>query len=144
MQAGRWIRFLVLSAMITVLVSCDTASRPGAPTEARGAQATPGGLRAAYVAAVQARASEVSRVERAATGLSAANPAQDFTASFTRAGLQIAPVKAEGSSWSTAPARWGCEGDLSTVEGAEPEASGNRVEYRRGSFVEWYVNGPLG
>ena len=33
---------------------------------------------------------------------------------------------------------------LRTVADAPPAARGNRVEYRRGNLVEWYVNGPLG
>src|SRR5262245_59567732 len=121
MQSGRRSCFWVLLAIVTVLVSCDMAfRRPGARTETAGAQAMSPGLRAAYIAAMQARASDEYRVEHAATTLSAANPAQGMTAAFTGAGVELAPAAAEGARWSVAPARWGCEGDLRAVSSAEP------------------------
>ena len=33
---------------------------------------------------------------------------------------------------------------LRVVEPVEPEVNGNRVEYRRGPLVEWYVNDERG
>ncbi|MBI4574001.1 MAG: hypothetical protein HY713_12045 [candidate division NC10 bacterium] len=49
------------------------------------------------------------------------------------------------------PARWhlaltsvGYGDSLHPAAPAIPQAMANRVEYRRGSLTEWYLNGPLG
>ncbi|WP_437568000.1 DNRLRE domain-containing protein [Sorangium sp. So ce542] len=113
-------------------------------------------LRAAYIAAVQSSAPESYRVVEApsagkAPGLRAPNPAHRLTADFSASGVRIAPEEGEGRwSFSMAPARYGCAGDLRAVASAAPRAANNRVELRRQGaspgeeLVEWYVNGPLG
>ena len=47
-------------------------------------------------------------------------------------------------SWRIALRAYGYGDALKQVRTASPEASLNRVEYRRGPLTEWYVNGPLG
>ncbi|MBK9259788.1 MAG: hypothetical protein IPM54_08105 [Polyangiaceae bacterium] len=39
---------------------------------------------------------------------------------------------------------YGCEGAISKLSDAEPEAEGNRVWYRHDGLESWYLNGPLG
>ncbi|MCC6553316.1 MAG: hypothetical protein IT372_09895, partial [Polyangiaceae bacterium] len=103
-------------------------------------------LRAAYVQAVQRSASEEYAIDRSDRVLRALNPSQGLRADFDVEEARVAPLVEGGAgwSWTVTPSRWGCADDLSPVSGAAPEASGNRVEYRREGLTEWYVNGPLG
>jgi hypothetical protein len=39
---------------------------------------------------------------------------------------------------------YGYGGALLSMSAAAPEASANRVEYRRRTLTEWYLNGPIG
>jgi hypothetical protein len=81
-----------------------------------------------------------------------AKPESDGSASFQlKSGLK-ATFKSEGLSLLTAgPSHWhlsfrafGYGDSLRPARPALLQASHNRVEYRRGSLTEWYVNGPLG
>ncbi len=73
--------------------------------------------------------------------LSAQNPAQELEADFTRQGMDVRSGQAH---WRLALAGYGYGDRLEKVEGAAPQTQANRVEYRRGPLVEWYVNGPAG
>ena len=42
--------------------------------------------------------------------------------------------------WGMTLQRFGYKGAMRTVEKAERVADGNRIEYRRGGLVEWYIN----
>ncbi|WP_437761389.1 FG-GAP repeat protein [Sorangium sp. So ce281] len=102
-------------------------------------------LRAAYIAAVQAGASEAYRAEQEGAALRAQNPAQRFGAELTTSGVTIAPSEGQGDwRWSVATVGYGCDGALDPVQAAAPTTAEGRIEYRRGDLVEWYVNGPLG
>ncbi|WP_437821898.1 DNRLRE domain-containing protein [Sorangium sp. So ce1078] len=128
------------------------AAAPASPEAA----AAPAHLRAAYIAAVQSSAPESYGVIEVSPGrkaprLRAPNPAHRLNAEFSASGVRIAPEDDEGRwSFSMAPARYGCAGDLREVASAAPRAANNRVELRRQGaspgeeLVEWYVNGPLG
>src|SRR5262245_11896394 len=61
---------------------CDRPAGQGAAS----AQAAPPELRAAYIASVQAGASQEYRVERAGAGWVAKNPGQQFSVELTAAG----------------------------------------------------------
>ncbi|WP_437276115.1 DNRLRE domain-containing protein [Sorangium sp. So ce375] len=127
------------------------AAAPAAP-----GAAAPARLRAAYIEAVQASAPESYRVLEGSPGatgasLRAPNPAHRLAADFSASGVRIAPEEGDARwSFSMAPARYGCAGDLREVPRAAPSAAKNRVELRRQGaspgeeLVEWYVNGPLG
>ncbi|MDI3287929.1 hypothetical protein QHF83_31745, partial [Polyangium sp. 15x6] len=105
-------------------------------------------LRAAAIAARQAEAGEAYRFARGEPGrpLRADNPAQGFVAEMNAASVRIESSTGGGEAFqaSLTFAGFGCEGDLRAPALAEPTASGNRTEYRRGDVTEWYVNGPLG
>ncbi|WP_437984572.1 FG-GAP repeat protein [Sorangium sp. So ce117] len=105
----------------------------------------PPGLRAAYIAAVQAGASEAYRAEQEGAAVRVQNPAQRFGAELTASGVTIAPSEGQGDwRWSVATVGYGCDRALDPVQAAAPTTAEGRVEYRRGDLVEWYVNGPLG
>jgi len=69
------------------------------------------------------------------------NPGHRLKARFTREGAE---VEAAGNRFRIQFAGYG-RGDRHTSPlSIQPQASANRVEYRRGHLTEWYVNGPLG
>lgn len=76
-----------------------------------------------------------------AAGLTADNPAQALDAQFTRQGVE---VRSGSAKWRFALRSYGYGENLRRVREATPKTYANRVEYRRGSLVEWYVNGPMG
>jgi trimeric autotransporter adhesin len=75
------------------------------------------------------------------TGFEAQNLRHMLAIDFTSDGVA---VRKRGASWKLALRAYGYSGDLEAVDEAAPQARTNRVEYRRGSLTEWYVNGPLG
>ncbi|HTN89711.1 MAG TPA: DNRLRE domain-containing protein, partial [Sorangium sp.] len=158
-----WFGQMIAAAVVAGCGSGAEPSGPSSPAEgAAAAPATPRAasspahLRAAYIAAVQSDAPEGYRViEGSPSGksarLRAPNPAHRLAADFSASGVRIAPDEGEARwSFSMAPSRYGCAGDLREVASAAPSAARNRVEFRRRGpspgeeLVEWYVNGPLG
>ncbi|WP_437620250.1 FG-GAP repeat protein [Sorangium sp. So ce1151] len=102
-------------------------------------------LRAAYIAAVQAGASEAYSAEQGGAAVRVHNPAQRFGAELTTSGVTLAPSEGQGDwRWSVATVGYGCDSALDPVQAAAPTIAEGRIEYRRGDLVEWYVNGPLG
>jgi hypothetical protein len=74
-------------------------------------------------------------------GYEVANPRQKLNARFGSRGLE---VQAESTRFGMSVRGYGYGTTLTSVRQARPIAASNRVEYRRGSFTEWYVNGPMG
>ncbi|HXB63599.1 MAG TPA: hypothetical protein VNV42_01870 [Solirubrobacteraceae bacterium] len=75
-------------------------------------------------------------------GLHAHNPAQQLRVAFSRRGVTVASGEARLGMALTA---YGYASALMPLASTiAPRASGNRVNYRRRSLTEWYVNGPLG
>ena len=77
-----------------------------------------------------------------ADGLQAANPANQFTTTFGRDAIEIAP--ATGAPWTMQATAISTDGGRLPLAAAAPIISGTRVEYRRDGMTEWYVNGPQG
>jgi trimeric autotransporter adhesin len=75
-------------------------------------------------------------------GLQARNPVQALRTDFAREGIRVDADA--GGQWGLTMKGWGHGDHLAQVQAAEPHRDGNRVEYQRGSLVEWYVNGPAG
>ena len=69
------------------------------------------------------------------------NPSQSCRMGFSSKGVEIHSGE---SVWGLSLASWGYGAGQSPVQAAEPQGTGNRVEYRRGALIEWYVNGPFG
>jgi len=74
-------------------------------------------------------------------GFAVDNVRHDLEARFRFDGLR---VREGATELGLVLGAWGYGEALSPVAAAAPEASANRVEYRRGPLTEWYVNGPLG
>jgi hypothetical protein len=81
------------------------------------------------------------RVRGQASAVHTENALNKFAADFTSAGVDVVSgvahlqIKLNGYGYGDA---------LNTVAEVAPHASSNRVEYRRGSLTEWYINGPVG
>jgi len=76
----------------------------------------------------------------------ARNPRHSLHATFDAGGVHLGPLSAEKAGW-----HWGLRLESYGYERAmlapqEPEivVSANRIEYRRGELVEWYVNDETG
>ena len=74
-------------------------------------------------------------------GFHATNPHQNLAAHFAANGVE---VRHGSSRWAMTLRSWGYGDALAKLEAVQPQASSNRVEYRRDSMTEWYVNGPAG
>jgi len=96
----------------------------------------------AVVSATLGRSDARYRVEAVHDGLRAQNPVQALRTDFTRHGMQVRT--GDGTHWGMALHGYGYGDGLEMVREAAPHSDGNRVEYRRGTLVEWYVNGPAG
>ena len=76
-----------------------------------------------------------------AVGPRAANARHEIQTEFTQRGIAIV----SGNDRVTFALKEAGYGDaLSSISPAAPHARANRVEYRRGTLVEWYANGPSG
>jgi len=74
-------------------------------------------------------------------GFRAQNPEHQLAADFTETGVE---VRAGTATWKLALRGYGYGEDGHTAAAVAPQASVNRIEYRRGPLTEWYVNGPVG
>lgn len=70
------------------------------------------------------------------------NEQHRFAATF-RAGGVVVSMRDE-SVWGMRLATYGRPGQMVHTADATLHANGNRIEYRRGALVEWYVNDPRG
>jgi hypothetical protein len=124
-------------------------TRPGSPPAGRwkgpgrGAGMSPE-LRAAFLASVQHGApKEYSLIQEGPGRVRGRNERHMLEALF-EAGTMTLTGPAGAWEMSLATDAIGCEGSLDAVAEASPEASKNRLEYRRGGVTEWYENGQLG
>ncbi len=69
------------------------------------------------------------------------NADQALSAVFAARGVEF---RHGADRWSMAFRGHGDANKAGTASAIAPEATANRVEYRRDSLTEWYVNGPLG
>ena len=66
---------------------------------------------------------------------------RQWSADFNSAGMKVA---SQSSAWKMSLRTYGYGTALKTFSRSSPTAERNRIEYRRGSVTEWYVNGPAG
>jgi hypothetical protein len=85
------------------------------------------------------------REQKDGRGYQSFNPAQDARAAYTEAGISVQPPRPEDTwQWRMKLQSYGYGTRQQAVLQATPVASGNRIEYRRGTLMEWYVNGKRG
>jgi hypothetical protein len=102
------------------------------------------GLPLAARGSVSAALGADSRAYRARSGgrgVSAANPKQRLSASFTSAGVS---VNSGAMRLGLSVRGVGFGSSLTSPATAMPRARGNRIMYSRPGLSEWYANGPLG
>lgn len=81
------------------------------------------------------------RLHRQGETYYAPNHAQELHVTFTRESVEVRPLKAKGQwHWGLHLRGYGYGDQMEPVSGAERVVIDNRVEYRRGDLVEWYVN----
>ncbi len=116
--------------------SSSRASQPPTPSFSKE-------LRAAYIAAVQAQASDEYSARSFGDIKYLNNPAQRFSLTVDSKGLTLVP---EGKTWHLALRTDAVGCSETEVPVAEPtlRSVGNRVHVERGELEEWYANGPLG
>ena len=150
-----WTRF-VLALSLTVLVSLASGQKVsgnqtfGSPTtKAHPTSQQPRQLLSSLPLAAQAMISATLgrddaryRVGTAQGALCAESPNHALGTYFTLNGIQVRTGR--GTPWRMTLRGYGYGDRLEQVREATPVSQGNRVEYRRGPLVEWYVNGPAG
>jgi hypothetical protein len=150
-----WTGF-VLALSLTVFVSLASGQKAsgnqtfGSPTmKAHPTSQQPKQLLSSLPLAAQAMISDTLgrddaryRVGTAHGALCAENPSHTLEADFTRNGIQV--HTGGGTQWRMTLRGYGYGDRLEQMREATPVSQGNRVEYRRGPLVEWYVNGPAG
>jgi trimeric autotransporter adhesin len=130
--------FLTIFSLITCLFLATSAfaAESGPSSFSR----LPAGAQAAISAAI-GRDVAAYHVRASADGFHADNIRHDLSLEFGPGGVMIR----NGQALFQMQARgYGYEESLKTFEPVAPQAVDNRVEYRRGPFTEWYVNGPMG
>jgi FG-GAP repeat len=75
------------------------------------------------------------------TGVEVVNVRHKLTSAFNSQGIE---VRLGNAHWGMRLRGYGYGDEIKVVEVIAPQVSFNRVEYRRGSLTEWYVNGPMG
>ncbi len=80
-------------------------------------------------------------VTAASGGFHAESPEHALAVDFTSQGIE---VHSGTAWWGMALRGYGYGDALLSMSSAAPRASANRVEYRRGTLTEWYLNGPIG
>ena len=95
----------------------------------------------ASVSAAIGRDIPAYQVRIGAGGLHTDNPRQKLSADFALDGVEVRSGQAQ---FRMQPRGYGYGKALQSLGAVVPRADANRVEYRRGQFTEWYVNGPMG
>jgi hypothetical protein len=130
-------RFLPVAAFVLTLVISASASQSRTAGHAVSlpiaAQSRISATLGSEIPDYQARARE--------SGFRIKNARQRLTADFAAQGVEI---QAGAEHVRVQLLGYGYGDALQSVSDTVPQAISNRVEYRRGAFTEWYVNGPAG
>jgi hypothetical protein len=127
---------LTLGILVTLSLSLAASGLNGAEPSSR----VPSSAQSKISATI---GSDIPRyyARTAYAGFTLANSSHDFVTDFTSQGVE---VKSGDGHWGFALLGYGYGDALTTVSATSPQASANRVEYRRRALTEWYVNGPAG
>ena len=142
----------ILSTATTVAPSSTPSATPDDGTHKAIAELKRRGLYTSLRAAMQKTLYKAREDARSGV-VNAANPAQGFDAAFTRSGLLLTSAAPQRKGTQHPPSAWRGTlhlqtiirgGNLIPVPDAAPIIANDRVEYRRGSLIEWYRNTPSG
>ena len=126
------------TSIIALLVLCTAAA--ASDRRGQGLVALSGTARASISAALGADIADY-HITATNTGLFARNPQQNMAVSFTPAGIN---VRTGHAAWEMALRGYGRGNRIAPAQSVVPQLTVNRVQYRRGTLTEWYVNGPVG
>jgi trimeric autotransporter adhesin len=115
-------------------------SAPSAAVKGNATSSVPIAARAGISAAL-GRDDSSYAISRQAGRMTATTPDHKLSAEFQRDGVR---VRAGQADMGLALLSYGYGAEMRKASKAEPQASQNRVEYKRGALTEWYENGPLG
>ncbi|MGH8555062.1 MAG: hypothetical protein ACREUD_05795 [Gammaproteobacteria bacterium] len=133
---------LGLAPRIPVGVTPNPGDRPAAQTRSGATELSSLPLPAqATISAVLGRDQPSYHAVTSGSGFHADNPKHALAADFAREGIE---VHTGGARWGLRFSGYGYGEALGRGAAVAPQATANRVEYRRGALTEWYVNGPLG
>jgi hypothetical protein len=147
LSAGKFVRngkkMLGLAVLAGVALICAGSVRAQSkPAPSQVGRAIPPGAQS-VLSATLGSADQSYRAKTSARGYATENPASHISAQYAANGVEIrlqrAKLGLEFEGWGYGEHVVG--GATAPVAG---RAKSNRVEYRRGSLTEWYVNGPLG
>jgi FG-GAP repeat len=133
--------FLLAAMLLTfATTAAPSLPRPASERQATGLSSLPPAAQATISGAL-GRDSHQYLARATESGFRSENPAHGLVAEFTKSGVV---VKAGAGRLGLSLRRFGYGTSLQRVAPASPQATRNRVTYRRGALTEWYVNGPLG
>lgn len=147
--SGRWLALLLAVAPTLALALDGRVAERHAPDDPQGAVADPAGFPLADLP-LAAQGQVSATLGRDRPSYHAVPQAGGFRIDNTRHGLsadfgpEAVRVRAGDVSWGLSLVGCGYGDEPPAAEAASPQASANRVEYRRGALTEWYLNGPLG
>lgn len=124
---------LALTIVVTFSLSLRASSTPNQTSLTASAQST--------ISATLGADSLVYHAHSSKTAIVITNSDQDLSAHFTSRDIEVNSGK---DRWGMAFLGYGYGNTLRAAQPAAPIANSNRVEYRRGTLTEWYVNGPAG
>ncbi len=124
---------LALTIVVTFSLSLRASSTPNQTSLTASAQST--------ISATLGADSVVYHAHSSKTAIVITNSDQDLSAHFTSRDIEVNSGK---DRWGMAFLGYGYGNTLRAAQPAAPIANSNRVEYRRGTLTEWYVNGPAG
>lgn len=132
--------FCALTCMLLAGAGGPALAKTGEAGKTEGISSLPPAAQAS-ISGVLGRDDHSYHVVREGKGLHTENQKHRLSANFTSQGVQVRSGRAR---WGLTFSSYGYGDKLRPLKAVAPEAAANRVEYRRGTVTEWYVNGPVG
>ncbi len=134
--------FLVGMVASSARDSQDSASRPSLPPEGLDAASWAKISNTVREAEYRVTSQESAYPDNLSAAYQAPNRVHNLRTYFTESGIRVRPLTRSEPSWEwgLSLVGYGYEDAIRPVPAAELTVQGNRVEYRRGNLIEWYVN----
>jgi hypothetical protein len=134
-------RFLLCRLSVFSLCLSSTLSLHAAEGVRSGALTTLPLAAQPKISATLGRSNPSYFIHSGSRGLDAGNAAQGLSVHFD---AQSVEMRSSGANWQLHFSGYGYGDAARETSPVVPQPGANRVEYRRGSLTEWYVNGPIG
>ena len=149
-RISRSFHYLSLLGLVLNLAFTTPGKNEQEPTGSHGRDSSPSNLASLESLPSSAQPSISSALGRdiagyhakpVADGFDAYNSHEKLATHFSTDGVETVSGAAR---WKMSFVGYGYGDSLRAANKIAPQASANRIEYRRGSLTEWYVNGPVG